>query len=128
VASEIATLPFPKPVRILDRILRIVLSLTYVMSGVMKWMGAEISVTKFNAIGLDDWFRYFTGGLRMVCGVMLLFPRFAVYAALALACTIVGALIAHYLFGGDPIPPGVLFVLNLAIVWLHRKVLPLPRH
>jgi putative oxidoreductase len=109
-----------KPARVTDRILRILLALSYVMAGIMKWAGAEVSVTTFEAIGFGQWFRYFTGALEFACGILILFPRFAFVSAATLACVMIGALFTHYMVGGDAIPASVLLVFNLIVMWLRR--------
>jgi len=103
-----------------DWTLRVVIGLTYVTAGGMKLGGAALSVAIFNAIGWGDWFRYGTGVLEIMCGILVLFPRTSVVAAFLLACTMVGALIAHYFVGYDAVPAAVLLVLNLLVLLIRR--------
>jgi putative oxidoreductase len=49
-------------------------------------------VRVFAAIGLGEWFRYFTGAMQIVGGVLFLIPRTATLGALLLACTMLGAM------------------------------------
>jgi putative oxidoreductase len=95
--------PSSRLIRVLDWTLRILLAITYVVAGSMKLAGAQISVQIFEAIGIGHWFRHFTGVLEIVCGILILFPRMAVWAALLLACTMMGALITHAVVGGDAV-------------------------
>jgi uncharacterized membrane protein YphA (DoxX/SURF4 family) len=116
------TSPLPSRfAKITDLVLRIVLSLSYIMAGIMKWAGAEVSVTTFEAIGFGQWFRYFTGALEFACGILILAPRFAFLSATTLACTMACALIAHYFVGGDPVPAAVLLTFNVIVMWLRRR-------
>jgi putative oxidoreductase len=45
------------------KVLRIVLALSLLMSAGMKFVGVEQMVQLFDAIGVGQWFRIFTGGL-----------------------------------------------------------------
>jgi uncharacterized membrane protein YphA (DoxX/SURF4 family) len=49
----------------------------------------------FAQIGIGQWFRYFNGGLEMICAVLLLIPRTSAIAAALLACIMAGAVLTH---------------------------------
>ena len=70
-------------------------------------------VSLFGAIGLGQWFRYFTGILQLAGGVLLLVPYTARLGAALIASTMVGAMIFHVFvldtgIGGAIIPAALL--------------------
>jgi len=100
--------------------LQILVALIFLAAGGAKLAGMERMVTIFDDIGIGQWFRYLTGGLEVIGGIVVLVPRLAVAAALVLACIMVGAVFTHLaVIGGSPLPALVLLVLTVAIVWLH---------
>ena len=52
-------------------------------------------IEQFDKIGIGQWFRYFVGSLEVICAILLLIPRTSAVAALLLAFTMVGAVVAH---------------------------------
>jgi putative oxidoreductase len=52
-------------------------------------------VELFARIGIGQWLRYFTGGLEVICALLLLIPRTSLMAAALLACTMAGAMLTH---------------------------------
>src|SRR5262249_60899256 len=86
--------------------LQIVSAALFLFSGTLKLSGAPMMVQMFDAIGLGQWFRYFTGGLEVISAVLLLVPSLARFGALAMAVTMVGAILTHlFLIGGKPGDP-----------------------
>jgi hypothetical protein len=78
-------------------------------------------VAVFAKIGFGQWFRILTGLLEVAGAIGLFVPRFAVYAASMLAVVMVGAIGFHLTrLGGNPLPPIVLFLLAILIVWLTK--------
>ena len=90
----------------------------FVMAGVPKLTGAESMVHVFAALGLGQWFRYFTGVLEVVGAVALLVPVLAGLGALWLTAVMVGAVIAHLtVLGGNPAVPVALLVAMAIVAW-----------
>lgn len=102
-------------------VLQGVLALLFLYVGVSKLRPHEIFwIELFARIGIGQWVRYFTGGLEIVCAVLLLIPRTSVVAAALLACTMAGAIIAHLCIlrdGYAAVFPGVPLVILLAVAW-----------
>jgi putative oxidoreductase len=78
-------------------------------------------VDMFHRIGLGDWFRYFTGVVEVLGGLLVLIPRTALIGFTILAVTMAGAVIIVAFVLGHPedsIFPGV-FTLALigCVVW-----------
>lgn len=115
-----------KPIKITVWTLQIIVGLMFVSAGVMKLSGAQFAIEIFEHIGIGQWFRYVTGTVELVAGLLLLLPLTAPFAGIILAITMVCAIFTHLaVIGGSPIPAVLLLAGSLAIVWLRRRQLPL---
>jgi uncharacterized membrane protein YphA (DoxX/SURF4 family) len=102
-------------------ILQIGVALMFLGAGVAKLAGAAPMVQLYDAIGVGQWFRYVTGIIEVGSAMLLLVPMRAGLGAVLLACTMVGAIIAHFtVLHTAPTGPVVLLGLSSAIVWLNR--------
>lgn len=80
----------------------------------------------FAKIGLGQWFRYFTGVSEVICAVLLMIPRTSAVGAALLACTMVGAILAHFFVLHEPaivnfLPVAFLLIL-IVVMWRRRGV------
>lgn len=89
-----------------------------------------VGLTKFNDrswvglfadIGFGDWFRYLTGAIQSIAGLLLLVPRTTRVGAALAGCTMAGAIVVHMFLldtgvGGAIIP--ALILVFLAVVGL----------
>ena len=104
-------------------VLRVVMGLAFLAAGGSKLAGAPAMVAMFAKIGFGQWFRILTGLLEVAGAIGLFVPRFAVYAASMLGVVMVGAVGFHLTrLGGNPVPPIVLLLLAILIVWLSKKI------
>ena len=88
------------------------------MAGANKLAGNEQMVGMFQAIGFGQWFRYLTGALEVIGGVLLLVPRLAGVGGLLTTGVFVGAVGTHlFIIGGNPAVAIVLLVASLFIAW-----------
>ena len=97
------------------------LALVFVASGGFKF-GAQQAIDNFHKWGYPDWFRLLTGVIEVASGALLLVPRARLFAAAALACTMVGAVLTHLSHGemaNAPVP-AVLLIL-LAVLGVGRR-------
>ena len=102
--------------------LQIVSAALFLFSGALKLTGAPMMVQMFGTIGLGQWFRSVTGGLEVISAVLLLVPSLARFGALALAVTMVGAILTHvFIVGGSPAVPIALLVATTTIAWARRR-------
>jgi putative oxidoreductase len=93
----------------------------FLMAGATKLAGAEMHVAMFEKIGLGQWFRYFTGGLEVICAILLLVPRTVGIGAALLAATMAGAVATHlFIIGGSAAPALVLMLITAAVAWYRR--------
>jgi putative oxidoreductase len=104
------------------RILSGLVALALIGAGGAKLTGAAAMVELFNKVGLDQWFRYFTGLAEVAAGIGLLISRDTFYAALLLAVVMVGAFIAHVtVLGSSPAAAVALFVFTVIIAYLRKS-------
>jgi putative oxidoreductase len=102
--------------------LQIVSAALFLFSGALKLSGAPMMVQMFGAIGLGQWFRFFTGGLEVISAVLLLVPSLARFGALAMAVTMVGAILTHlFIIGGSPAVPIALLAATTTIAWVRSR-------
>ena len=74
----------------------------------------------FARIGFGQWFRVATGWIELIGGLLFLLPGTARLAAIPLAATMVGAMIADMVVLGNPlfsIIPGALLALVLIVAF-----------
>ena len=105
--------------------LRLFLALAFVFAGVQKFPSAPNAmwVRIYADIGLGQWFRYFTGIVEVLGGVLLLVLTATVVAVPLLVCTMVGALIVHVVVVGIGRPTVAVFILlaGLLALWTKRR-------
>jgi hypothetical protein len=100
----------------------------FLLAGGSKLLGAAPMVALFNVIGIGQWFRYVTGLIEVGSAVALLVPTFAVFGALALMPTMIGAILAQlFIVGDSAVPPAVLLVGVAVVIWARRNELPMRR-
>lgn len=106
-------------------ILQIGAAALFLMVGCFKLAGDSQMVGLFDAIGLGQWFRYVTGGMEVLGGILLLTPRLSGLGALLLIPVMFGAVIAHlFVVGGSPLMAIILLVCATAIaLGRHRRAL-----
>jgi putative oxidoreductase len=105
-------------------VLRVFLALVFLYSGASKFNPHEMFwIELFTNIGIGQWFRYFTGGLEVICAVLLLIPKTSAIAAALLACTMAGAILTHLFVlrdGYAAIFPGLPLMILIAVAWRRR--------
>ena len=102
---------------------QVALALMFLMSGGSKLAGAPAMVSLFDALGLGQWFRYVTGVIEVASGIALLVPSAAIFGAMLLIPTMLGAAAANLFLGQSPAVPLVLLLLAAAVVWTRRNQL-----
>jgi uncharacterized membrane protein YphA (DoxX/SURF4 family) len=101
--------------------IRALVSAAFLAAGLAKLAGAAMMVATFETIGWGQWFRYLTGIIEVGAAVLLWVPGMRALAALALVCTMIGAVIAHLaVLGPSPLPAAVLGVLAGLLLWRER--------
>jgi putative oxidoreductase len=105
---------------------QVVLAVMFVMVGGSKLAGVPAMVTLFDTIGLGQWFRYVTGAIEVTSGIALLVPSAAIYGALLLIPTMLGAIIANvFVVHTSPVIPLLLLAGTATVAWARRHQLPM---
>ena len=60
----------------------------------------------FDQIGIGQWFRFFTAGVEIVAGALMLFPTWSTAGAMLAIASMAGALVVHATFTGFGPPDG----------------------
>jgi len=103
---------------------QIVVAGMFLFVGGLKLSGVPDMVGLFEAIGIGQWFRYLTGSIEVIAAVLLLTPRLALFGALLLIPTMIGAVVTHlFIVGGSPVTAIVLLAGSSAIAWARRHQL-----
>ena len=91
------------------------------MAGANKVSGNEQMVGMFQAIGFGQWFRYLTGSLEIIGGILLLVPSLAGVGGLITTGVFIGAVGTHlFIIGGNPAMAIVLLFASAFIAWGRR--------
>ena len=81
-------------------------------------------VSLFDVIGLRQWFRYVTGVIEVTSGIALLVPSAAIFGALLLTPTMLGAIVTNvFVVPSSPVMPLLLLLGAAAVGWAHRHQL-----
>ena len=103
-------------------VLKILFGLAFIAAGAAKLYGPQVMVAEFDAVGLGQWFRYFTGALEIIGAIMLLTPKTTGFGALLLAGICGGAFFAQlFALHGDIIHAIVMAIILLALAWTQRN-------
>ena len=99
---------------------QIALAVMFLFAGGSKLAGAPAMVSLFTAIGWGQWFRYVTGAIEVAAALALLIPSAALFGALLLIPTMIGAVTANLFLGQSPAVPLVLLLVAAAVAWRRR--------
>ena len=102
---------------------QLALAAMFLMAGGSKLGGAQAMIALFDAIGWGQWFRYVTGTVEIVAAIALLVPSAALFGALLVIATMIGAVITNMSLGQPPAVPFVLLLIAAAVAWLRRDQL-----
>jgi len=102
---------------------QIVLAAMFLFAGGSKLVGAPAMVDLFAAIGLGQWFRYVTGAIEVSAAVALLIPSAALFGAMLVIPTMLGAAATNLFLSQSPLVPFVLLLAATAVAWVRRHQL-----
>jgi putative oxidoreductase len=103
---------------------QIALAAMFLMAGGSKLAGVPAMVTLFGALGLGQWFRYVTGVIEATSGILLLVPAAAIFGALLLIPTMLGAIVVNlFVVPASPVAPLLLLTAAAAVAWARRDQL-----
>jgi uncharacterized membrane protein YphA (DoxX/SURF4 family) len=102
---------------------QVALAAMFLMAGGSKLAGVPAMVSLFDTLGFGQWFRYLTGVVEVVSAIALLMPSAAIFGAMLLIPTMVGAAAANLFLGQSPAVPIVLLLVAAAVAWTRRDQL-----
>jgi len=103
---------------------QVVLALAFLMAGGSKLAGVPAMVSLFGQLGVGQWFRYVTGAIELTAGIALLIPAAAIFGAMLLIPTMIGAIVVNvFVVPASPVAPLVLLLLAAAVAWARRDQL-----
>src|ERR1700730_15791183 len=102
---------------------QVALAVMFLIAGGFKLAGVPAMVSLFDALGLGQWFRYVTGVIEVASGIALLVPSAALFGAMLLIPTMLGAVAANLFLGQSPAAPLVLLLVAAAVAWTRRNQL-----
>ena len=108
-----------------DWVIRIAFAVLLGIAGSEKFQSRGEWVKIFDQIGWGVWFRYFTGIVEMLGAVLVLIPRTVTLGLALLACTMVGAALAHVFAikdGAVAAVPGFLACAMVGFAILRRRM------
>jgi putative oxidoreductase len=100
--------------KLIDWVIRVAVAFVFISSGLEKFSigpGAEW-IRMFAKIGFGDWFRYLTGVLEVLGGLLLVVPIATRIGAALLVAVMAGAILFHIFILGDPFSS----VINLGLI------------
>ena len=110
---------------ILNWILRILLSIGFLLASLGK-LTSNISVLDmFENWGYPDWFHLFIGAIELIMAILILIPKTLKFAILGITIILIGAIITHLV--NDPIleiiRPIIFFILLSGVYYInfHKK-------
>ena len=122
-AAETAPARRGRAGRITLWVVQVALAVVFLFSGISKLVGQSQMVALFAQIGFGQWFRYFTGFVEVSSAIALLVPSLAVFGAVALVATMIGAVATNLFLAQSPLPPAILLLVAAAVVWTRRRQL-----
>jgi putative oxidoreductase len=105
---------------LIDWALRLFVAAVFLYEGTDKFGARRLWIRLFADIGVGQWFRYATGSIEILGAVLILIPRATTIAVTMLACTMVGAFLAHvFVIGVGPqsVLVAVLLTAILTVGW-----------
>lgn len=104
-------------------LIALLLAMTFVYTGVTKLFGDPAMADNFARWGYPGWFMYVAGIIEAVGGVLALLPRYRVYGAALILCTMIGAIATH-LVSRELLEsiPAVVFLILAGFEVLRNKI------
>jgi len=103
---------------------QVALALMFLMAGGSKLAGVPAMVSLFDQVGVGQWFRYVTGIIELTAGIALLIPSAAVFGAMLLIPTMLGAIVINvFVVPASPVMPLLLLLAAAAVAWARRHQL-----
>jgi uncharacterized membrane protein YphA (DoxX/SURF4 family) len=90
-------------------------ALVFIAAGLFKVANVGPLAEAFAKAGYPEWVRATTGIVEILGGVVLLRPRYTVYAPVVFAVAVVTAVLVHQASGAESVQAGVPFVMTIPL-------------
>ena len=112
-----------RPKNRVQTVLTVLLSLAFLLSGIMKLTGAEQIRQGFENWGYPIIFMYFIGLCEVAGAIGLWLRRFSFAAKICIILLMAGAVLTHLVFDSfqEAMAPIILIILTAVALTLHRK-------
>lgn len=105
---------------------QVALAAMFLTAGESRLVGVPAMVSLFDLIGIGPWLRYVTGDIEVISGIAPLVPLPAVFGALLLIATMVGAISTNvFVVHASPVIPLLLLLAAAAVARARRHQLRL---
>lgn len=113
---------FVKKLGMKIKILRILLSVIFLVSGGAKLVGLAFEIAAFEKWGYPLWFMYFIGAIEISGAIGLLVQRLSALAGGCLALMMIGAVATHVIHAewGTMVVASIILALAATHAWLGR--------
>ena len=128
--ADLKLLPASEPRGVVGNwTIRIGVAVFFIIFGLEKFSDNPAShwVRLFRDIGTGDWFRYFTGVIEFLGGVLVLVPRTTLLGLIVLALTMAAAaLIVAFVLGrpADAVFPSLFLIALIAVIVWNQQTIP----
>jgi putative oxidoreductase len=104
-------------------VLTVLLTLAFLMSGIMKLMGLEMVKEGFEGWGYPIFFMYIIGLCEVAGAIGLWLRRFSFAAKVCFIILMTGAVLTHLVFDSfqEAMAPIILIILTAVALALHRR-------
>lgn len=104
-------------------VITVLLSLAFLMTGIMKLTGAEMVKASFEGWGYPIFFMYIIGICEVAGAIGFWLRRFSYVAKVCIILLMAGAVLTHLVFDTfqEAMAPIILIILTAATLWLHRR-------
>ena len=104
-------------------VITVLLSLAFLMTGIMKLTGAEMVQEGFEGWGYPIFFMYIIGICEVAGAIGLWLRRFSYAAKVCFILLMAGAALTHLVFDTfqEAMAPIILIILTAVTLWLHRR-------
>ena len=112
-----------RPKNRVQTVLTVLLSLAFLLSGIMKLTGAEQIRQGFENWGYPIFFMYIIGLCEVAGAIGLWLRRFSFAAKICIILLMAGAVLTHLVFDSfqEAMAPIILIILTAVALTLHRK-------
>lgn len=104
-------------------VITVLLSLAFLMTGIMKLTGAEMVKEGFEGWGYPIFFMYIIGICEVAGAIGMWLRRFSYAAKVCIILLMAGAALTHLVFDTfqEAMAPVILIILTAVTLWLHRR-------